>query len=95
MGYQEGIFSIDLHLEHLNRVCKEAIRGLGSKKTTKCTNVRIGVCWRKAYSLRSKKLSVRNFTEKNTLLKVSYHSKRTKKKAKKTRTKDSFQNGHT
>ena len=41
MAYQERIFLYDLFMEHLNRVVKDAVNGLGANKTPKAL-VRVG-----------------------------------------------------
>ena len=41
MGSRGRNVACDLHMEHLNRVCKEAIKGVGANKTSK-TIQRVG-----------------------------------------------------
>ena len=42
-GMQGRNIACDLHMEHLNRLCKEAVQGLGANKTPDAI-VRIGKC---------------------------------------------------
>ena len=49
-GFPGKNIAADLHMEHLNRVCKEAIKGLGANKTPKAVS-RIGNAMEPMYSI--------------------------------------------
>ena len=60
----------DLHMEHLNRICKEAIKYLGSNKTIEAAITRVG----RALGTIAPVLD--SFDQENSVVKRSHHHKR-------------------